>query len=88
VDAISLLCREQVVHQELNGFRRISPTGEAVPVELVGELERIPVADGLEELDVAGDLATISSVPSSRCQKPCSANSRRKAGSERTPRGK
>ena len=67
---------------------------QTVPAELEGELDASQ--DGFEQLDVARHFAVlpgrntlIRSVPSSCCQKPCSAaTSCSKAGSERTPRGK
>jgi hypothetical protein len=40
VNAIPRLGGEQVVHQQLDGLRRITATGEALTIKLVRELER------------------------------------------------
>lgn len=55
------------------------------------QLERVPVGDRAEELDVTGDLAhwgLDDEHPSLFCHKPCSPNSPRKAVWDMTPRGK
>src|SRR5918992_2587223 len=56
VDAVELLVREDPVHDELDRFRHVAVPGGPVAVELVRQLQCVPVADRPEELDVADDL--------------------------------
>src|SRR5918992_855873 len=91
VDAVELLVREDPVHDEVDRFRHVAVPGGPVAVELVRQLQCVPVADRPEELDMPDDLlapSRMTRVPSSFCQKPCSAKARLYAGSERTPSGK
>ena len=54
-----LLRRRQVVDEELNRLGRIAVARVLLAVELVRQLERIPVADRDEELDVPDDLVVV-----------------------------
>ena len=57
MDAVLLLGPEQVVDQQLDRFGDVATAAELVVVQLIRQLECVPVADRPEELDVAGDLA-------------------------------
>ena len=59
MDAVLLLRPEQVVDQQLDSLGDPAAPGEALVVQLVRQLERVPVADRLEELDVASQLAAL-----------------------------
>ena len=52
-DAVDLLRPEQVVDQEAYRLGRVTLAGVLLPVQLVGELVRVPVVDRSEEFDVA-----------------------------------
>jgi hypothetical protein len=56
VDPVLLLRREEVVDEQLDRLGHVPAARRALVVELVRELERVPVGDGLEELDVPDDL--------------------------------
>ena len=59
VDPMLLLRREQVVDEQLHCLCRVAVARVPVTVELVRQLERVPVADRREELDVSDYLVVL-----------------------------